>query len=260
VATTRPEEQFAFTLMSNTLGVDIFEHDDNSAPRMVDGHFALPDGRLGAVEVTTAADSDDMKNEAMMARLDGLVFEGLNWSWHVWVGKATPIPEIMHHLPLLFAECERQGVIRMEVLSPVPDLTESYTWFFNRDISVSGAPDTKFPGRIYMVAGSGGGGAVPDNLDGFAVWLEEALAVERFKSDLDKLDEAGREEKHLFLRVHEQWMPFKFDYLIAWSDVLPTEPFDPPGRLTGLWLATRWKNPVLYWTRDAGWARTDLYV
>jgi hypothetical protein len=164
-----------------------------------------------------------------------------------------------HHLKLLFAECERQGVVHMEALSPVIELTESYTWFFSNDIEVSGAPDSTFHGRIYFVAGTGSGGAVPDNLDGFSAWLEEQLADPRFKSDLDKLNEDDRPERHLFLRIHEQWIPFKYDYYVAWGETVPTEPFNPPEGIAGVWLATRWKNPILYWTNDGGWARTDAY-
>lgn len=255
----RPEEQFAFEVMRRTLGVDVVEHDDNSTPRMTDGHFTLPDGRLGCVEVTTAADQADMKAEAQLASLDDTVWEGLNWSWHVWVGRAVRISDMTHHLKLLVAECERQGVVHMEALSPVIELTESYTWFFSNDIEVNGAPDSTFHGRIYFVAGTGSGGAVPDNLDGFSAWLEEQLADPRFKSDLDKLNEDDRPERHLFLRIHEQWIPFKYDYYVAWGETVPTEPFNPPGGIAGVWLATRWKNPILYWTNDGGWARTDAY-
>ena len=255
---TRPEERFAFAVMGRTLGVVIICNDDGSQPAMVDGHFSLLDGRAGAVEVTTAADQTAMQSEREISKRR-LSIPELEWSWHVNIGPGVNLDELDRHLSQLLPECERQGVADPDSLLPTPGLTESYVWLHAHDVHIGASPTTNHPGRIYLVPGTGDGGMVPHDLDGFPAWLREQLDTPRFASDLAKLRTSGRSEQHLFLRIHEMWMPFKFDALVAWSEVLPIEPFDPPEGLTGIWLATRWKNPILWWSRDTGWRRTNEF-
>ena len=49
----RSEELFAFEILRRVLGADVTLHDDGSKRAMVDGLLTMPDGTLGAVEVTT---------------------------------------------------------------------------------------------------------------------------------------------------------------------------------------------------------------
>jgi hypothetical protein len=67
----------------------------------------------------------------------------------------------------------------------------------------------------------------------------------------------GRDELHLFLRLHDTAMPFSLYYPLAWGGAVPDEPLDPPGRLAGVWLAPAWRNPILWWSAASGWSRAD---
>jgi hypothetical protein len=254
----RREEQFAFEVMRRTLGIPIVHWDDGSQDAMVDGHFELADGRRGAVEVTTAAVQAAMQAEAEVSKW-ALQIPGLRWAWHINVGTDVRRAEFEQHLRLLLPRCEQQGVLNVDAVNPLPDLLDSLRWYFDHDIEAGASATTSYPGRIYIVPGTGSGGGIPDNLDGFSAWLGEQLATERFASDLAKLNNSGRAERHLWLCIHETWLSFGYDMHVAWEATLPTEPFIPPTGLTGVWLATSLKNPILYWTADRGWARTDAF-
>jgi hypothetical protein len=243
---------FAFEMMSRTLGVTFTQFDDGSRDAMVDGHFTLAAGRTGAVEVTTAVDSAAMQSIAEIGKWK-LTMPG-QWAWHVWVGPTIRRAELGRHLTVLLPECERQRVLDPISLRPMSHLTDAYTWFHRNDIHVGAVPDTSHPGKVYFVAGTGGGGAVPDTLDGFPAWLADQMVT--FDSKLTKLAKSGRPEQHLFLLTHDTWLPFVWDYHVCWELTVPTEPFDPPAGLSGVWLGNRFKRPSLYWTADAGWART----
>lgn len=171
MAKTRPEEQFASEIMRRTLGINVTDHDDNSQPAMVDGHFTL-NGSPGAVEVTTAVDQEWMQAEAIIGETE-LEIAGLQWSWHVMVGTGIRLADLRHHIEVLLPACEQQRLVRPDYLHPHPDLTDSYTWYFTHDIDAAAVPESRHPGKIYLVPAIGGGGAVPDNLDGFPAWLAE---------------------------------------------------------------------------------------
>jgi len=76
--------------------------------------------------------------------------------------------------------------------------------------------------------------------------------------NIDKLRATGREELHLFLRIHDTAMPFSLYDPLAWGDYVPADPLDAPDGLTGLWLAPAWKNPILWWSTQRGWTRSDF--
>lgn len=89
--------------------------------------------------------------------------------------------------------------------------------------------------------------------NGLAARLREPDLAE----NVDKLRTTGREDLHLFLRIHDTAMPFSLYHPLAWGDHVPSEPLKAPDGLTGLWLAPAWKNPILWWGAHSGWSRTD---
>lgn len=90
-----------------------------------------------------------------------------------------------------------------------------------------------------------------------AAWLAERLCEPDLAENVNKLKATGRSELHLFLRIHDTAMPFSLYHPLAWGDYVPSAPLEAPDGLTGLWLAPAWTNPILWWSRSAGWARAD---
>jgi hypothetical protein len=80
----RSEELFAFEILRRVLGADVTLHDDGSKRAMVDGLLTMPDGTLGAVEVTTLGTQDALELISLLAGRTWHV-EGARWAWHVWL-------------------------------------------------------------------------------------------------------------------------------------------------------------------------------
>ena len=60
--------------------IEVVGRDDQSVDRMGDVLFRLPDGRNGAMEVTTIGEAKALELEAIAARTDWRV-EGASWAW-----------------------------------------------------------------------------------------------------------------------------------------------------------------------------------
>lgn len=119
-----------------------------------------------------------------------------------------------------------------------------------------GFAETSRPGAIDVLP-DGGGGAVYDHLDELPQWLAARLREPDLVEKIHKLKATGRGELHLFLRIHDTAMPFSLYYPLAWGDYVPSGPLHAPVRVTGLWLAPAWKNPILWWSATRGWSRAD---
>lgn len=121
-----------------------------------------------------------------------------------------------------------------------------------------GFPETNRPGTIDVLP-DGGGGAVYEHLDGIPQWMAGRLREPDMAENIDKLRTTGRDELHLFLRIHDTAMPFSLYHPLAWADCVPSDPLQAPPGLTGLWLAPAWKNPILWWGSRTGWRREDCF-
>lgn len=95
------------------------------------------------------------------------------------------------------------------------------------------------------------------DLEELPAWLAVRLRDSDLTENIDKLRATGREELHLFLRVHDTAMPFSLYDPLAFGDYVPGSPLNAPKDLTGLWLAPAWKNPILWWSARGGWRRED---
>ena len=253
---TRPEEQFAFEVLRRVLGVEFTEFDDNTRPRQVDALFIRPDGGEGALEVTTIGDPAAIATESSAARRDWSV-AGARWAWCVWCGPDTRLDALRIHLDSLVLSCEAIGVTTPdEVPWEHRAGSPAFEWVAEADLSMHGFPESKRPGAIDVLP-RGGSGAVPNDVEAVPTWLEIELAAPLMEGKLQKLRDTGRDDLHLFLRLHESGVPFPIMYGLAYTAAVPRSPFVPPHGLHGLWLAPRWSNPLLRWGSDVGWRRED---
>jgi hypothetical protein len=253
--THRQEERFAEEVLRRVLGAVVTAHDDTSRPRMVDALFVLPDGREGALEVTTIGDQDALQLEALAAKGDWTV-PGGRWAWVVCVGAGVSMRKLAEHLPELVLTCERLGIPSPELVAGDEGRAPAFRWVESCDVRIHGFPETSRPGAVDVLPNSSGG-AVYEHLDELPEWLEHRLGEADLVSNLEKLAATGRPERHLFLRVHDTALPFSLYYPLAWGDYIPARELLVTFGLTGLWLAPAWKNPLLWWGAATGWQRAD---
>jgi hypothetical protein len=254
-ARLRSEEQFAEEVLRRVLGIHVTQRDDGSARRMADALFHLPNGREGALEVTTLGEEEALEREAIAGKKDWHVDES-TWAWMIHVGSGVVMRDLERHLSALVLACERNRVDDPRRLPAEYRQTEPFAWFSGANVSMHGFAETSRPGSIDLLP-DGGGGAVFEHLDELPAWLAQRLGHPDLLENIDKLRATGRAELHLFLRIHDTAMPFSLYYPLAWGAHVPAAPLNAPEGLTGLWLAPAWKNPVLWWSAEAGWRRED---
>lgn len=251
----RHEERFAEEVLRRVLGIEVLQRDDGSADRMVDALFRLPDGRHGALEVTTIGKREALRREAIAAKTDWRV-DGAKWAWVVHVGPGVMMRDFGRHLPALVLMCERHGVRDPRLVPYELCQAEAFKWLATSNISMHGFPETTRPGAIDVLPDAGGG-AVYGHLNELPQWLEVRLRQPDLTKKIKKLRGTRLEDLHLFLRIHDTAMPFSLYYPLACGDYKPAEPLNAPTGLTGLWLAPGWKNPLLWWSAAGGWDRAD---
>lgn len=250
----RPEERFAGEVLRRVLGATVTQHDDGSSPRMVDGLFELPDGTLGAVEVTTIGEQAALERESLAAKRDWSV-PGSRWSWAVYVG-ADSLKDLQRHLATIILDCERRSIANPEHVEHEHP-TDAWAWFETSGVRMHGFETLNGPPVIDVIPEAGGGAVWGDSMDKFPGWLAARFRQPDLTTKIGKLRATRRADLHLFLRVHDTAMPDELYYPLAFGDTIPTEPLHAPAGLTGVWLAPRWRNPILRWSSDDGWSRED---
>jgi hypothetical protein len=259
---SRPEEDAAFGVVSRALGVAVDKYDDGSEPGMVDGVFVLPDGRRGAVEVTTVGHEAAIQSEQLLARHHGWQDAALRWSWRVTIPAGVRVAELRQRLPQALAQCEAIGLDTSrlaETRLPPWSRPEGIAWLIRHGIVAlaAGRDHTGHPGAIDVFpAHASGGGAVPDDADLLTDWTETIIARPAVAEHIDKLAAHRADLRHLFIVVHETACPsFAELHALAWSEQVPTVHPRIPDVLDALWLPSRWLRPILWWSRSDGWQR-----
>jgi hypothetical protein len=256
----RSEERYAAELVGRVLGATITDRDDGSEAGMVDALFEMPDGRLGALEVTIVADRRAMQAEALGDRLDGLRVPGARGVWTLVADRRVIMRNADRHIASLVLSCEERGLGDPTLLLVEEFVDDpAYRWWVkSHRPSLRGSFETNRPGTVNVMPDLGPAVWVQD-LAGLTDWLHSRFESEPVAGKLRKLSATGRPEQHLFLILHESSdIPPHVLERLNWSDTVPSEPLEPPEGLTGLWLAGRWRNPILRWHKAAGWSRQPL--
>jgi hypothetical protein len=252
----RNEERFAEEVLNRVLGIQVIQRDDQSEDRMVDALFRFPDGRQGALEVSTIGEREALEQEAIAAKKDWSV-PGATWAWMVHVGTGVVMRDLERHLPTLVLTCEAIGARNPRLVAYEHQGLDAFEWLSSSNVSMHGFPSKKRPGAIDVLP-EGGGGAVHNDLDALPQWLSSRLREQDLTRKLTKLFATGLDELHLFLRVHDTAMPFSLYDPLAFGGSVPSRQLEAPAGLTGLWLAPAWNNPILWWSAHRGWARERL--
>lgn len=241
--------------MSTVLAVPFTWADDGHQPGQVDAWLHLPEGGRAAFEITTIVDerAAEVERLACGTRTD----TSLAWAWHVEVFSTTNVKEMNKHLPTLLRACEATGATdpdhldrhAPELLGAVP---EAQRWYDRSAVCATGLPAAKRTGRVDVMPG-GFGAAVDEQLTDLARWLDELWTTPLLERHLEKLTRTDAAEKHLFLWLYDSGMPAEILLGLTGDFTLPGFLPPPPPAITSLWLATRWKVPVLRWSKGRGW-------
>ena len=248
-------ERAAYDEVEQTLGVKVTP---NARYADTDASMRFPDGRSGALEVTTIGDSEEgFRSEAeLVRRFDHWTAPGVDWSWVVDVPVGVDLRELEDRLPTALRRCEQDDVDAYYWLDRPPQWLD---WFAAQEVHLTGTPNPDHPGAIYVqldLAASGGG---PTDARPLSEWIADTLLQDSTVTEhmAKLLQEKRADERRLFVRVPEWSIGFAPNYVLSWTDYLPEQPPPVPPSLDGLWIRARLRR-CTYWHRPTGWHRGDV--
>jgi len=227
---------------------------------MYDLEVRYSDHRLGAVEVTAAADAELIEFWNLVNSPGGWRVESLVGGWSVSIEPSARVKRVLQELPNLLLSFEQTGVRDFHIgRSTTPSDTLA------RQLRVVRAlqSPTDFPGSIYVtpeLALDRMSGMVAENGDDLAEWVSEFLTGPAQQDVRHKLASSGAAETHAVV-LFPGFSPAPFavtDLLMRDDAPLPT--IDPrlPPEITDVWAMSDWTAGVGFrWSRLTGWLRFD---
>ncbi len=255
---TDNSEQFAFEIIRRVTGAQIELYDTAGRQGAVDGIGTYADGRQLAIEVTRVGDQSRMHVEGQLSR-DG--FEWPNpgaWSWSVTITDPADIEPLRARYVALIATCEARGIVRPDWQHHA--VSAELEWLSKSSVEMFGHPDlpTDEKCRAVSVMTKGVGGGVDEELSGLLVALSDLFDGDHLRRKFSKLARHQADERHLFLGIDIDGVPFSVLDGLAFGSSLPPDPPPLPDPITHLWIAPRPGRRVLYWS-PAGWTQHHPY-
>lgn len=254
-------EDAAFFYVPAILGVELEPWDHSGRQRAVDARLHYPDGRIAALEVTSAAGDGRRQLYALLEAHQTLPNPG-NWTWSATIDDPRDFPELLERVERLVLKSEAKGLRQPEyAYDEAFGGDEDFAWLVRSSVKLWGTPSlpkvredgTELP---FLVTHGGFGGGVDEDLAGFGKAVEEVVAKSHVQKRVQKLTRDGRDEQHLFIVLDPSALPYEEFYpLVARAVVPPGRPI-LPGTVTHLWLLASFAACVLLGTSE-GWTRYE---
>lgn len=232
------DEQFAYDLVSDDLGVQVSHHDTGlrRSGGMVDGLIHLADGTSAALEVITDADGEVMALWRAIEK-EGNTFNivGLANGWYIHVNHSTRIKKLKPQLAAFL-----QFLERLKVGSTL-DLMPSRYWpnaevfsEMNRNGVTSATAHSGNPGDVQLVpvawSGSAGVGFAP-----LVEWID-AMFNDNLDVAIKLVKHEDATERHAFIWATSS-SPYGLIYILKNSDPVWGAPSpNLPDGVTHLWV------------------------
>lgn len=227
---------------------------------MYDLTITYPGGAIGAVEVTAAADRQQLELWKLVGgRGKRWIEPGLVSGWIVRILPSTRAKNLLQQLPNLLRRLERDGI--HDVRGNKASTDQSSALAGQLSIIQAVQTPTDYAGSIYIMPPerlSQTGGYSPNTGDPLAHWLSRWIPDPSRADNLRKLARSDAPERHLFVLL-PGFNPAPFavnDLLIAPNAPLPTIPPTLPSEITHVWTMSTWSSGGGFrWSSGTNWAR-----
>lgn len=254
----RPEEVWARAVISNALTARVEHHDDGSRAGMHDLDVFDSQGRIGAVEVTAAADSRLIELWKLVNPPgERLILPGLRGGWMITLDPSVDVRRLRAHLVVVLRMLEASSV---RLLRPEWHRDGPFEAIARHlQIVQAHQSDTEFEGSVYFTVelpDEQSGGYVAETSDAVSQWVGDFLRQSGQADVLAKLARAGAPERHAFVLVPGfTTAPFAVsDPLMRDDAPVPTEPPLVPDPVTDVWVMSTWSSGVCFrWSPGQGW-------
>ncbi len=221
--------------------VEVCLHDDGSEPMMYDLDLRWSDGRVEAMEVTTATSATLRKVAQRIERQGPVIAKDSTRDWFVWLAAGTTdVSSVRAKIDHLLSLVEQAGITRFGAQERTSAAVASLHQEAGVLSGLSREAKRQQP-RIVL--------HLPQHW-----WRHQPETVNRVVEDHARLNEtklvrSGREERHLFVM-------FDFSEMEAWSALVEREPPEAPPELpeaiTTAWAATYRQGGPVVWRAHRG--------
>jgi hypothetical protein len=258
----RDDERWAQLCIQHSMpDCTVEPHDDGSRSSMYDLKIIYPDGSIGAVEVTAAADGEriglwrEVRKRGLICQEPDLV-----GGWRVSILRSARASDLDRHLTGLLRLLERSRRTAVRAVKGSADPFEARASDLGLIEAVQSPTDRK--GSIYIMPPQESpepmGGYAQLTGDPLAVWLGDWANEPSQADNASKLRRAEAADRHLFIVVRSfNNAPFAvIDLLISSGAPMPTKPPALPAEMTDVWVMSDWDSGDGFrWSQDTGWAR-----
>jgi hypothetical protein len=227
----------------------------------VDAFLDYPDGRRGAFEVTqSATDGGASLHLQSLLKQDGFHWPlPGKWLWTIEIGDRGDLPRLRNVYDKIILLCESVGEADPRYLS-LAEADADVEWLVGKSsVQMQGCPDVPAKDEHRIRRASINQRSTWGGLDETFSQLDEALNTafdtRHIQHRVEKLRNTQADERHLFLIVDVDDLPFSLLDALGSGDRLPAGAPALPDGLTHLWLAPVYGR-VLIGT-SAGWAETE---
>jgi len=261
LAGLRRDERFAALAVERASGAVAHALDVGGTQGAVDVTLTYPDGRRGALEVTSHAGDGVRQNYALLGQ-DGWAWPNPGkWWWSAEVGDPRDIPRLRKCYAELILLCEAEGLSKPHAVS--------WSWHGDREAlrwlvresscRLWGHPEVPARDgtheRGVMITPSGSGGGVDTELDSLNAEVERLLAVPVISRHVDKVGRVEADERHLWVSLGPGSVAdgLYMALMVEPTSMPPAGP-EAPKPLTHLWITTGYGEHLLGWARESGWS------
>lgn len=255
------EERWAAAAVAAATGAVAEHYDGSGRQRAVDFVLRFPDGRTGALEVTSHAEPGTRE---LASLLRGAGFEWPNpgnWEWLIAFEPDARVKDVRKIYEHVICTCETHGVKSPDLL-PDPllhmDAVLCDAAWEELGVRFHGYPDSVGSAAVTLMPGALGGG-VDEHLCGLPNAISDLLKMHHVAEHVAKTIRHGADEAHLFILIGPGGLPFAQYYTLCTTlGGLPTADPRVPYGLTNLWISTGYGESLIEWSIRTGWRAHDV--
>jgi hypothetical protein len=258
----RSDERAAAALVERATGATARAHDVEGRQGAHDVDLTYPDGRTGALEVTTHAGTADRHRRSLMTRARETWRNPGRWWWTLSLPDPTERQRVRAVYARVVERCEALGIpdpasLPASETAAHPEVawlaTASRARLFGHRPADAGRPP---PPVTVTVDPSAGGLPTDPRLLGLPAAVGDLLGLPHVARRAAKVGSVeGVDERHLLIGLGPGALPRELYLPLCGAfTTLPTLDPDLPDGLTHLWLTTAWRGaPLFGWNATTGW-------
>lgn len=252
-------ETAAFKLVPMYSGAVLEYYDHSGRQGVVDALLHFPDGRIAALEVTSAAAPGQRQLDSIRRRRDVLPVNPGQWTWLATARTPQAIAELKDRAGRIILRCEELGITSAEAATHLTGDAD-FDWLINSTVTLRGFPGSPKPGGadhpLPVLEGMSGGGRNEGPRD-FEDAVDDLMRGDHVVKRAEKLLRSGYTEQHLFIMVDETALPESAHFALRMRSTPPTEVGKLPLGVTHLWLLVAFTHRLLLATVD-GWQSFEI--